>query len=198
MAYHQVSSSSLQPSRPAPQAPQRRNDPIPLYSTSNASASSGYNNSFYSSSPSQSSYTNMSYSGIGGTPNRGSDDTMNSQIIRNGTVSMKEDGFGNWLWQRKWLVLKEQTLSVHRSEVRQPFPQLCVPFLPAFAFLSTVHHRPPRPKTPFGYAISPTSSGQISNLTVCSLRPRTSGISSPSRMTKNSMAGKTMCTLGAH
>ncbi|TEB25397.1 Pkinase-domain-containing protein [Coprinellus micaceus] len=116
MAYHQVSSSSLQPSRPAPQAPQRRNDPIPLYSTSNASASSGYNNSFYSTSPSQSSYTNMSYSGIGGTPNRGSDDTMNSQIIRNGTVSMKEDGFGNWLWQRKWLVLKEQTLSVHRSE----------------------------------------------------------------------------------
>jgi hypothetical protein len=30
---------------------------------------------------------------------------------------MKEDGFGNWLWQRKWLVLKEQILSFHKSEV---------------------------------------------------------------------------------
>ena len=31
---------------------------------------------------------------------------------------MKEDSFGNWLFQRKWLVLKEQTLSIHKSEVR--------------------------------------------------------------------------------
>jgi len=31
---------------------------------------------------------------------------------------MKEDGFGNWLWQRKWLVLKEQSLAIHKSEVR--------------------------------------------------------------------------------
>lgn len=124
MSYHQVSSNSLTPSRAAPQAPQRRADPIPLYSTNNAASSSGYNSSFSSlnyspSTPSGSSYNNMSYSGIGGTPNRGfGDDNMNSQIIRSGSVSMKEDGFGNWLWQRKWLVLKEQTLSVHKSEVR--------------------------------------------------------------------------------
>ena len=31
---------------------------------------------------------------------------------------MKEDGFGNWLWQRKWLVLKELSLAIHKSEVR--------------------------------------------------------------------------------
>lgn len=120
MSYHQVSSNSLTPSRPAPQAPQRRNDQVPLYSTSNALSSSGYNSSFTlnsSPSPSGSSYNNMSYSGIGATPNRGSDDTMGSQVIRAGNVSMKEDGFGNWLWQRKWLVLKEQILSFHKSEV---------------------------------------------------------------------------------
>lgn len=29
---------------------------------------------------------------------------------------MKEDGFGNWLWQRKWLVLKELSLAIHKSE----------------------------------------------------------------------------------
>ncbi|KAJ2916361.1 hypothetical protein MD484_g4030, partial [Candolleomyces efflorescens] len=119
MSYHQVSSNSLTPSRPAPQAPQRRNDQVPLYSTSNALSSSGYNSSFThnsSASPSGSSYSNMSYSGIGATPNRGSDDTMGSQVIRAGNVSIKEDGFGNWLWQRKWLVLKEQILSLHKSE----------------------------------------------------------------------------------
>ena len=63
----------------------------------------------------------MNYTGIGGTPGRGLDDGMNSQIIRNGPVSMKEDGFGNWLWQRKWLVLKEQGLNIHKSEVRRSY-----------------------------------------------------------------------------
>ncbi|RXW16802.1 hypothetical protein EST38_g9051 [Candolleomyces aberdarensis] len=119
MSYHQVSSNSLTPSRAAPQAPQRRNDQVPLYSTSNALSSSGYNSSFNlnnSPTPSASTFSNMSYSGIGATPNRGSDETMGSQVIRSGNVSMKEDGFGNWLWQRKFLVLKEQILSVHKSE----------------------------------------------------------------------------------
>lgn len=41
---------------------------------------------------------------------------MNSQIIRSGQVSMKEDGFGNWLWQRRWLVLRDLALSIHKSE----------------------------------------------------------------------------------
>ncbi|TFK17813.1 STE/STE20/PAKA protein kinase [Coprinopsis marcescibilis] len=115
MSYHQVNQNSLTPSRPAPQAPQRRNDPQPLYSSNNLLSSSGYNPSFayQSQSPAAPSFPN-SYSGIGGTPNRGFDDSTN--IVRNGSVSMKEDGFGNWLWQRKWLVLKEQSLSVHKNE----------------------------------------------------------------------------------
>ncbi|KAH6883789.1 STE/STE20/PAKA protein kinase [Coprinopsis sp. MPI-PUGE-AT-0042] len=117
MAYHQVSPNSLTPSRPAPQAPQRRNEPQPLYSSNNQLSSSGYNPSFgYSSaSPATPSFS-QGYSGIGGTPNRGPEDGMNSQIVRSGPVSMKEDGFGNWLWQRRWLVLRDQALSIHKSE----------------------------------------------------------------------------------
>lgn len=36
-------------------------------------------------------------------------------------VNIKEDGFASWLWRPKWLVLKEQTLSIHKTEVSKPF-----------------------------------------------------------------------------
>jgi protein-serine/threonine kinase len=118
MSYHQVTAASLTPSRPAPPAPP--NEGKTLYSTNTALANAGYSNTFTftPASPSGSSYA-FPYSGIGGTPNRGPNDYLNnSQVIRSGGVSMKEDGFGNWLWQRKWLVLKEQSLAIHKSEVR--------------------------------------------------------------------------------
>jgi hypothetical protein len=122
MSFHQVSASSLTPSRPAPQAPQRRgtdSQQQPLYSSSAALVNSGYNPSFTftPSSPSASSY-NPAYSGIGGTPNRNSDAIFNSQIVRSGPASIKEEGtFASWIWKLKWLVLKEQTLTIHKSEV---------------------------------------------------------------------------------
>ena len=118
MAYHQVTATSLTPSRPAPQAPTRRENSGNEYSM-NSSSPGGYNvslASFTPSSPSASSYA-FPYSGIGGSPNRGPDDALNSQIVRNGLVSMKEDSFGSWLFQRRWLVLREQTLSIHKNEV---------------------------------------------------------------------------------
>ena len=104
------------PSRPAPQAPQRRG--TETYTTNSALASSGYNTSFSltPSSPSGSSYAS-SYSGIGGSPNRHSEALFNSHVVRSGTVSIKEDGFASWLWRPKWLVLKEQTLEIHKTEV---------------------------------------------------------------------------------
>jgi len=44
---------------------------------------------------------------------------MDTYIVRSGAVSIKEDGFAtSWLWRPKWLVLKEQTLSIHKNEVR--------------------------------------------------------------------------------
>lgn len=120
MAYHQVTATSLTPSRPAPQAPMRRGteNSGSEYSI-NSSSTSGYNSpfSFTPSSPSASSYA-FPYSGIGASPNRGPDDAPNSQIVRSGSVSMKEDSFGNWLFQRKWLILREQILSIHKNEVR--------------------------------------------------------------------------------
>lgn len=117
MSYHQVTANSLTPSRPAPQAPQRRNEPTQLYSSNNQFSSSGYNPSFTSNySPATSNFSN-NYTGIGGMPNRGPSDPANgNDVVRNGPVSMKEDGFGNWLWQRKWLILREQALTVHKNE----------------------------------------------------------------------------------
>lgn len=106
MAYHQ---SSLTPTRPAPQAPQRLADDKSSYSGSSL-ASSGYF-SIIPSSPSSSSYAS-SYSGIGGSPHRHSE-----QVVRKGMVNIKEDGFASWLWGRKWLVLKEETLAIHKTEV---------------------------------------------------------------------------------
>lgn len=101
MAFNQVSSTSLTPSRPAPPAPQR------------AGPGATYNPAF--SIPSSSG---NSYSGIGGSPNRNSENIMNTHIVRSGVVSIKEDGFAtSWLWRPKWLVLKEQTLSIHKNEV---------------------------------------------------------------------------------
>jgi hypothetical protein len=120
MAYHQVTSASLTPSRPAPQAPRRGTEHTGTEYSTNSSSSGVYNtslSSFTPSSPSASPYA-FPYSGIGGSPNRGADDALNSQIVRSGLVSMKEDSFANWLFQRKWLVLREQTLSIHKNEVR--------------------------------------------------------------------------------
>ena len=118
MAYHQVTAASLTPSRPAPPAPQRRGtDLAPQYATNNSLANAGYSSSFTlaPASPSTSSY--QSYTGIGGSPNRGPEDLSNSQVVRTGSVSIKEEGFANWLFTRKFLILKEQTLSIHRNEV---------------------------------------------------------------------------------
>ncbi|KAJ3773268.1 Pkinase-domain-containing protein [Lentinula raphanica] len=42
-------------------------------------------------------------------------------VIRSGQASVKEDGtFASWIWKVKWLVLKEQTLSMAKSENAPP------------------------------------------------------------------------------
>ncbi|KAF5354464.1 hypothetical protein D9758_012411 [Tetrapyrgos nigripes] len=118
MAYHQISPSSLTPSRPAPQAPLRRDtDNSMMYTSNSALSSNGYSAamSFSPSTPSSSSY-NSSYSGIGASPTRNFDPN-GSHVVRSGSVSVKEDGtFAIWIWKVKWLILKEQTLSIHKSE----------------------------------------------------------------------------------
>jgi hypothetical protein len=111
---YQISSSSLTPSRPAPQAPSVRRD---MYSPTSSLASVGYNSAFTMSSASSSTYA-PSYSGIGGSPNRpNSESIFNSQVVRSGLVNVKDDGFASWLWRPKWLILKEQALTIHKNEV---------------------------------------------------------------------------------
>ena len=121
MAFNQVTATSLTPSRPAP--------PIPLRQASTSSSTTAFTSSssltLAPSLVSTSSYA-PSYSGIGGTPNiggfpkRGSDSTTVSGIVRQGSVGFKEDAFASWIWREKWLVLREQSLSVHKNEVSSP------------------------------------------------------------------------------
>lgn len=126
----QVTASSLNPTRPAPPAPQRRptnGSSISSYSAASSSAatttttltSQGYSSAFQLAPPSPSVSTyHSAYSGIGGSPNRGSSNMSlaNAQVVRNGWVQIKEAG---WLasWNRKWIVLKEETLTFHKNEV---------------------------------------------------------------------------------
>ncbi|KAJ7223113.1 STE/STE20/PAKA protein kinase [Mycena pura] len=112
--------SALTPSRPAP-------SPSMYSSQSKASlASNGYGPAFTfnPSSASGSSYS-TSYSGIGGSPS--SNGTGAGGVVRQGPVSVKEDGtLTSWIWKIKWLVLKDMTLTLHKSENS---PQQSVIFL---------------------------------------------------------------------
>lgn len=112
MAY----SSSLTPSRPAPNPS--------MYSSSQSSQSTLANNgygpafTFNPSSPAGSSYSS-SYSGIGGSPSLSNGGGAGGGVVRHGPVSVKEEGtLTSWIWKVKWLVLKEMTLTLHKSEVR--------------------------------------------------------------------------------
>jgi hypothetical protein len=42
---------------------------------------------------------------------------MNSLVVKRGNVHVKEDGIRSFLWSKKWLILREQTLTFHRNEV---------------------------------------------------------------------------------
>jgi serine/threonine-protein kinase CLA4 len=128
MAYY----GSLTPSRPAPSAPNANGG------RSGSSSTTGVNNSLYagssSYSPNYSSYASSGAS-IGFSPSSnasfrsGTSTLVNASaigigmgnsdggVVRQGYVSVKEDGFASFLWSRKWLVLKEHILSFHKNEV---------------------------------------------------------------------------------
>ena len=179
MAHFQVSQHSLTPSRPAPS---------PSFNPSNALANVGYSSSFTAStSPSASPYA-YNYSGIGGAPTRGNpaDDFSGSSIIRSGTVSIKEDGFASWLWKAKWLVLRDQSLSIHKNEVGS-----CA--VVSRAILESHLSFSPRHSKPSShYGISRVSSEQISNPIACILRQGTENYGFHSRVMRRFMDGKTI------
>lgn len=96
--------SSLTPSRPAPPVPMQRTD-------TGFSVASGKG---YSSSGSASTPPGYIQAGPGSSPSTSNANT----IVRRGWVSMKEDGLRAFLWSKKWLILREDTLSIHKNEVR--------------------------------------------------------------------------------
>lgn len=58
--------------------------------------------------------------------NRFSSPTSASTPIRQGMVTVKEEeGIRSFLWSKRWLVLRDQTLSFHKNEVRTRRSLLC-------------------------------------------------------------------------
>ena len=57
------------------------------------------------------------YGGVGASPNRLTPTVSNNEIIKQGWASVKEEGFTSWIWAKKYLILRDQTLSLHKSEV---------------------------------------------------------------------------------
>eukprot|EP00842_Homolaphlyctis_polyrhiza_P007096 jgi/Hompol1/976/HPOL_000250-RA len=41
-----------------------------------------------------------------------------SYVVKRGYITLKEDGLRSFIWSKRWLVLREQTLTFHRSEDR--------------------------------------------------------------------------------
>ncbi|KAJ3217005.1 Protein kinase [Dinochytrium kinnereticum] len=41
---------------------------------------------------------------------------MSSYVVKRGYASVKEDGIRSFMWSKKWLLLREQTLTIHRNE----------------------------------------------------------------------------------
>ncbi|CAG8439813.1 7373_t:CDS:10 [Ambispora gerdemannii] len=41
---------------------------------------------------------------------------MSSQVVKKGYISVKEDGLRAWIWSKRWMQLREQTLTFHRNE----------------------------------------------------------------------------------
>lgn len=80
----------------------------------------GRNGSAASSTLSSSGYGHgMSPGQAGSLYNVGSRDSVGGMTpIRQGMVTVNEEkGIRSFLWSKKWMVLKEQTLSFHKNEV---------------------------------------------------------------------------------
>ncbi|GAA5987870.1 hypothetical protein JCM11641_003515 [Rhodosporidiobolus odoratus] len=106
---------SLTPSRPAP--------PIPLVNQGSTSSTRDYNttNSTLSSSTSISSQQSHSYSDSYRLPTLESAGGAQT-ILRRGWVNVKEDGIRAWIWSKRWLILREHTLSLYKNEASTTTP----------------------------------------------------------------------------
>lgn len=135
---------SLTPSRPAPSAPGVRSG-----SGGPGGPGGPINNSLYAGSTYSNGFSsyNSGSSSIGFSPSSnasirsgsttafssggGSGGGGDGGVVRQGFVSVKEDGFASFLWSRKYLILREHLLSFHKNEVSAQLERrrvLCVCF----------------------------------------------------------------------
>ena len=96
---------SLAPSRPAPPAPGGSGGPP--YAMPRAGPASAAGPRWQPAA------------GAGGAGSSGSGAPGPLDIVRSGYVSVKEDGIRSWIWSKKWLVLRETTLLMHKNESAQ-------------------------------------------------------------------------------
>lgn len=122
---------SLTPSRPAPPVPaNKHNDPFlpPLsqYNSASSSMGRGAGGGSYTG-PLRPAGPGATASGAGGPASHlGSNagwqqagpgaTTTGAALVRKGWVSVKEDGIRSWIWSKRWLALREQTLTFHKNE----------------------------------------------------------------------------------
>ncbi|KAJ1031225.1 hypothetical protein NDA18_002443 [Ustilago nuda] len=128
----QGSFGSLTPSRPAPPVPtSKHNDPfLPPLSQYNPGPSSvgmgmGAGGGSYTG-PLRPAGPGATASGAGPASHLGSNSnwqqagpgatTSGAAVVRKGWVSVKEDGIRSWIWSKRWLALREQTLTFHKNE----------------------------------------------------------------------------------
>ena len=50
-------------------------------------------------------------------PNHQVPPRLSSYVVKRGYVLVKEEGLRAFLWSKRWLLLREQTLTFHRNEV---------------------------------------------------------------------------------
>lgn len=43
---------------------------------------------------------------------------MSSYVVKRGWAQIKEEGLRSFIWSKRWLLLREQTLTFHRNEVK--------------------------------------------------------------------------------
>ncbi|KAG8934301.1 Protein kinase [Tulasnella sp. 417] len=66
----------------------------------------------------------MSYPAL--TPSRAPPPAPTKQAVRRGYANVKEEGFASLFWNRRWMILKEDTLTFHKTEsaAAQAMPQV--------------------------------------------------------------------------
>lgn len=43
------------------------------------------------------------------------------EIIKEGYLSLKEEGLRAWIWSKRYCVLRDQSLTFHRNEVKKKY-----------------------------------------------------------------------------